>query len=253
VALRLPGQRRRRRRWRVERGTVALGVVASGLTLVVLIGELARVWRRGSAPLPSQTDHVFGAGAEAVRETVAVARAGYQGATPREHAALNMLGSFTLSFASVRLSTHLIRRGGGRWGPFFNVRVGGSHVHHFVPGIAVGLLAGGAGLLTTSKRAHAILAVPYGTGLALTLDESALLLNLDDVYWSEEGVVSVQITFAALAILAALTLILKILRRGEHEVLELAVVTPAANGAQPHLPPQVGGRLGGLDAPGRDG
>ncbi len=56
--------------------------------------------------------------------------------------------------------------------------------------------------------------------VALTLDESALLLELDDVYWSERGVVSVQITLATLALLSSLALVLRVLRRGEADVLE---------------------------------
>src|SRR3712207_8437960 len=47
------------------------------------------------------------------------------------------------------------------------------------------------------------LAIPFGAGVALTLDESALLLELEDVYWTEEGVVSVQITLATIGLLAA--------------------------------------------------
>jgi hypothetical protein len=56
-------------------------------------------------------------------------------------------------------------------------------------------------------------------GMALTLDESALLLEFDDVYWSERGVISVQITLGALGILSGLVLALRTLRRGERQVL----------------------------------
>ena len=51
-----------------------------------------------------------------------------------------------------------------------------------------------------------MLAVPFGVGLGLTLDESALLLELEDVYWSREGLLSVQITLAVMAMLGALAL-----------------------------------------------
>ena len=51
--------------------------------------------------------------------------------------------------------------------------------------------------------------------MGLTLDESALLLELDDVYWSREGLLSVQITLAVTALLASLALGLRFLRRGE--------------------------------------
>ena len=51
------------------------------------------------------------------------------------------------------------------------------------------------------------------------LDEAAVLLQLEDVYWSEEGVLSVQLSFAALAVLASLALVVRLLRRGESTVL----------------------------------
>jgi urease accessory protein UreE len=56
--------------------------------------------------------------------------------------------------------------------------------------------------------------------MGLTLDESALLLELDDVYWSEEGIVSVQIALAATAMLSAVALATRFLRRGEQLVLD---------------------------------
>ena len=56
--------------------------------------------------------------------------------------------------------------------------------------------------------------------MGLTLDESALLLELDDVYWSREGVLSVQITLAAMALISASVLGARFLRRGEAVVLE---------------------------------
>ena len=62
--------------------------------------------------------------------------------------------------------------------------------------------------------------MPFGVGMGLTLDESALLLELDDVYWSREGLLSVQITLAVMAMLASAALGLRFLRRGERVVLE---------------------------------
>ena len=81
-----------------------------------------------------------------------------------------------------------------------------------------------------------MLAIPFGSGVALTLDESALLLRLDDVYWTEEGIVSVHITFTTLAILSALLLGLRVLRRGEAEVLPPAGVPQAAAAMSPSTP-----------------
>jgi hypothetical protein len=63
--------------------------------------------------------------------------------------------------------------------------------------------------------------------VALTLDESALLLELNDVCWSEEGIVSVQITLGTTALLAALILALRVLRRGERRVLGRSRTRPS--------------------------
>jgi hypothetical protein len=62
--------------------------------------------------------------------------------------------------------------------------------------------------------------------MGLTLDESALLLDLEDVYWRREGLLSVQITLTAIALLGALALGLRVLRRGEELVLEPRLPSP---------------------------
>jgi hypothetical protein len=126
--------------------------------------------------------------------------------------------SFGLTFVVARLSTWSIRRRGTA-GPFRNVKLRNRHVHHFIPGIAMAFLAGGVSVASKNEALDAWLAVPFGAGVALTLDESALLLELDDVYWSERGIVSVQITLSAMLMLSGLALGLRLLRRGEAEVL----------------------------------
>ena len=217
--LRLPGAVElpwaRRRRMRLERGTVALGVAAFGLTAAVLGTEVARVLRERAHEHP-ELDPLDTADV-AVRETVAVALAGYESMTTRETALLNLLGSFSLTFAGARLSTYVIRRRGGGW-LLRDVFVGERHIHHFVPGIVLAFLAGGASGISRDEALDPLLAIPFGIGVGLTLDESALLLRLDDVYWSEEGIVSVQIAFAALALLAAASLARQALRRGERRL-----------------------------------
>ena len=74
------------------------------------------------------------------------------------------------------------------------MRVGRRHIHHYVPGIVIALASGAAAIVTRDERLEPILAVPFGVGMGLTLDESALLLELEDVYWTREGLLSVQIT-----------------------------------------------------------
>jgi hypothetical protein len=215
----------RRRRERAERRTLALGLLALGTTGAVGAMEVGRVWRRGSAPLPVDTHDVLHAAEEATRQAFEVAVSGYKSGSRRENALLALMGSFTVAFGIVRASTHTIRRR-GTFGPFRDIRVGDRHIHHFVPGIALAFVAGAVGIISRDERLDPWLAIPFGTGVALTLDESALLLKLDDVYWTEEGIVSVQITLAALAMLSAVALALRVLRRGEQEVLDGPTATP---------------------------
>jgi hypothetical protein len=105
-------------------------------------------------------------------------------------------------------------------GPFRNLRLGRRRIHHFVPGIVMAFAAGTAAILTRDEDLESRLAVPFGIGMGLTLDESALLLELEDVYWSREGLLSVQITLAVMSVLAALALGLRFLKRGEEVVLD---------------------------------
>ena len=197
---------------------MALGAVAAAALAAVVAGEVGRVWRRGSAPLPSEAPNLLLAAEEAVAETAQVARAGYAEVSTRENATFNLLTSFVATFMSARAITYLLRSQ-PRVGPFRNLRVGRRHIHHFVPGIVIAFGSGAAAILTRDEDLEPKLAVPFGVGMGLTLDESALLLELDDVYWTREGLLSVQVTLAVTALLASLALGLRFLRRGEQAVL----------------------------------
>ena len=213
--------RRRRSFAKLERETIALGVAAYAVTGAALLAEFGRVWRRGRAPLPHEADDVLVAAAEAAGETVEIALEGYRETSRRENALFNLLASFVTSFSAARGITFLLRRR-RQVGPFRNVRIGKRHIHHFVPGILLAFSAGAAAILTDNEEIEPRLALVFGTGMGLTLDESALLLELDDVYWTREGVLSVQITLAAMAMISAAALGLRFLRRGEAAVLETA-------------------------------
>ena len=212
---------------RLGRGTVALAAAALVATAATIAVEYARVWRRGSAPLPSQTDDLLEAGRTATEETLAVLRVGYRTGPNRENALLNMLLSFTACFGLARGVTLLIRSGRGG-AVLRNIVIADRHVHHFVPGLVVALAAGGISIGARRKSIDRWLALPFGAGTALVVDEAALLLELEDVYWSEEGVLSLQLSFATMAFLAALALAVRLVRRGESFVL------PPMPG---HLPP----------------
>jgi hypothetical protein len=98
--------------------------------------------------------------------------------------------SFVVTFVSTRGITRLIRDGRG---PFRNVTVGGTHVHHSVPGIILLMIGaftavGGPGTMGWLSFS----AIAVGVGTSLVLDEFALILHLQDVYWSGEGQLSVE-------------------------------------------------------------
>jgi hypothetical protein len=130
-----------------------------------------------------------------------------------------MLASFSVTFGVTRGITWYIREHGGL-GPIQNVVVGTRHIHHFLPGGVIALTAGGVAIGMKGSDYDKYLALPFGIGVALVLDESALLLELEDVYWTEEGVLSVQIVFAAMAMLAALAYLIRMLRTTEGQDTE---------------------------------
>jgi hypothetical protein len=220
--------RRARARTRVgwarsERATVGLAVVALGGFGAVLAGQYGRLLQRRSHEHDDGEPLVEAAPAAAL-DTVGVAVSGYE-ATPRSETVLfNLLAGFLGSFALVRISTWGIR---DRWWPFENVSVGGRHIHHFVPGILLAFASGTAALLTDNDALEDRLAIPMGAGMGLTFDEAALLLDLRDVYWTREGLLSVQLSLGATAILSIAILTQRMLRRGERRQEEAGEI-PAA-------------------------
>ncbi|WP_225798773.1 hypothetical protein [Streptomyces sp. NK15101] len=108
------------------------------------------------------------------------------------------LTSFVLTFLVTRTVTRLIRAGKG---PFRNVSSGGLHIHHVVPGVVLTVL-GGFGAVASDRYgvAAAVFAVVFGIGAGLVLDEFALILHLDDVYWSDEGRKSVEVVVLTAAL-----------------------------------------------------
>jgi hypothetical protein len=157
-------------------------------------------------------DGLIEAAPAAAIDTVGVAVRGYEAAPRSETVLFNLLAGFLGSFAFVRLSTWGIR---DSWGPFRNVSVGGRHIHHFVPGILIAFASGTAALLTDNDTLEDHLAIPMGIGMGLTFDEAALLLDLRDVYWTREGLLSVQLSLGATAILSIAILTQRMLSRGE--------------------------------------
>jgi hypothetical protein len=111
--------------------------------------------------------------------------------------------AFLLTFGIIRAITYSIRAGVG---PFHNVTSGGLHIHHLVWGILILLLVGYVWLIERavgSSLVASLTAIAFGVGAALTLDEFALWLNLQDVYWTGLGRESVDAVLIFGALLSA--------------------------------------------------
>jgi hypothetical protein len=108
-----------------------------------------------------------------------------------------ILVAFLLTFSVVRAMTHLIRAGHG---PFRNLRVGGTHLHHLVPGIVLLLISGYLSNAIHPRAGRTAVAVLFGIGAALTLDEFALWVHLKDVYWLKQGRRSIDAVIVATTI-----------------------------------------------------
>ena len=186
-------------------------MLALGGAGTVLAGQFGRMLRR-RAHEAGREDGLVEAAPAAALDTVSVAVSGYAAAPRSETVLFNLLAGFLGAFALVRISTWGIR---DRWWPFENVSVGGRHIHHFVPGILIAFASGTAALLTESDKLEDRLAIPMGAGMGLTFDEAALLLDLRDVYWTREGLLSVQLSLGATAILSIAIITQRMLRRGE--------------------------------------
>ncbi len=201
---------------------MALAGVALAAAGTVLAGQFARMLRRRAQ---ETTDHegLVEAAPAAALDTVGVAVSGYEASPRSETVLFNLLAGFLGSFAFMRISTLGIRDG---WGPFRNVRIGGRHIHHFVPGILVAFASGTAALLTEDEVLEQRLAVPMGAGMGMTFDEAALLLDLRDVYWTREGLLSVQLSLGATAILSIAILTGRMLRRGERRQEAEGLIPP---------------------------
>jgi hypothetical protein len=114
-----------------------------------------------------------------------------------ERAGLILLAAMLLSFLFIRTSARLMRSPKVPWWPGSVTTEGGLHVHHLVFGIALMLICGFVLALQPDSPWFELVAAGFGIGAGLTLDEYALWLHLDDVYWAEEGRRSVDAVVVA--------------------------------------------------------
>lgn len=208
-------ERAGRRPTRHRHLTAALGIF-SGTSVAVLFGaELVRVWRLGSLPVTRSGIEQTPLRKRSPTDILKIVREGYSVSSTRQNSIVNMTASFIFCLGVTRFITSTIHAR-GHLGPIRDLRsASGRHIHHFIPGGLISLVAGGISIASNRQDLDRWLAIPFGIGTALVLDESALLLELEDVYWSEEGALSLQIVFAVVSLLAALAYALQVARRGE--------------------------------------
>jgi hypothetical protein len=109
--------------------------------------------------------------------------------------------SFTAMFGGLRLLTWSIH---AHVGGFGNVTAGGVHIHHYLWGILILIFVGAAGIVERSPQWHAWMGLFFGIGLALVVDEAALLIELKDVYWTGAGGVSVALALILIGLAGSL-------------------------------------------------
>jgi hypothetical protein len=144
-----------------------------------------------------------------------VRRVFHEELSPGQRSALLSWLAFTGTFAGLRALTYSIRVGKG---PFRNISIGGEHLHHYMWGI--GLLSGVGAIAVRGEerhRRHPAVAISYGSGLALIVDEFALLLDLKDVYWARQGRISIDIGVGGIALTGCYFAALPLLRRLRRE------------------------------------
>jgi hypothetical protein len=112
-----------------------------------------------------------------------------------------ILIAFVCSFGFIRGSAHMIRAQVSWWPGNVETK-SGTHVHHLVWGILLLLVTGYIGLATgIGSPWFELVAIGFGIGMGLTMDEFALWLNLEDVYWQEKGRQSIDAVVVTVALL----------------------------------------------------
>jgi hypothetical protein len=117
-----------------------------------------------------------------------------------------ILIAFVCSFGFIRTSAHMIRAQVSWWPGNVETK-SGTHIHHLVWGILLLMVMGYVGIATSIPEPwFELVAIGFGIGMGLTLDEFALWVNLEDVYWKEKGrqsidAVVVTVTLLVIALL----------------------------------------------------
>src|ERR1044071_871910 len=124
-----------------------------------------------------------------------------------EQAVFLVLVGFLGSFAFIRMSTRIIRSESVSWWPGNIESESGLHLHHLVFGIVAMMVAGTLGFVADGRQPYTeICALLFGVGVGLTIDEFALWVHLEDVYWEKEGRSSIDATVIAASLMLLIVL-----------------------------------------------
>jgi hypothetical protein len=128
------------------------------------------------------------------------------------------------SFAFIRMSARLMRSPRVAWWPGSVVSDSGVHLHHLVWGIVTMMVAGTISFAGFAvSPIYEICAALFGVGMGLTIDEFALWIRLDDVYWAREGRRSVDAAVIAIGALGLLVLGVRPFDLGSGSAVEIVV------------------------------
>lgn len=112
-----------------------------------------------------------------------------------------ILLAFVFSFAFIRTSTHMIRAQVSWWPGNVETK-GGLHIHHMFWGILLLMVMGYVGIATAIPNPwFELVAIGFGIGMGLTMDEFALWLTLKDVYWEQQGRDSIRAVMVTVGLL----------------------------------------------------
>src|SRR3954447_8606820 len=124
-----------------------------------------------------------------------------------EQAVFLVLVGFLGSFAFIRMSTRIIRSESVSWWPGNIESESGLHLHHLVFGIVTMMAAGTLGFVSDGRSPFTeICALLFGVGVGLTIDEFALWVHLEDVYWEREGRSSIDAAVIAASLMLLVVL-----------------------------------------------
>lgn len=106
--------------------------------------------------------------------------------------------AFTVTFVVARVVTGVIKLGDEDTG---NMTIGNLHLHHYLWGILIVAAVAIFGLVDRSPKTRTWMGAAFGIGLALIVDEIALLVTLEDVYWSSTGWTSVAAAVSLIGVI----------------------------------------------------